>query len=76
MPTTANIYTYPSYYSLVVTGILIFLIALLIIINFKQILKLGFYKQISMMAVIAIAVGNHGLLHALFEPAKPSILLY
>jgi hypothetical protein len=29
-----------------------------------------------MMAVIAIAVGNHGLLHALFEPAKPDILLY
>jgi hypothetical protein len=76
MATPANIYTYPSFYSLAITGILIFLIALLIITNFTQILKLGFYKQISMMAVIAIAVGNHGLLHALFEPTKPSILLY
>jgi hypothetical protein len=76
MPSPTNIYTYPSFYSLAITGILIFLIALLIITNFNQILKLGFYKQISMMAVIAIAVGNHGLLHALFEPAKPSILLY
>jgi hypothetical protein len=72
----SNIYQFPSYYSLVVTGVLIFLITILIVINFKQILNIGFYKQITMMSVIAIAVGNHGLLHALFEPAKPDILLY
>jgi len=37
---------------------------------------MGPEKQISMLAVIAIAVGNHGLLHGLFEPNKPQILLY
>jgi hypothetical protein len=73
---TNNVYVFPSFYSLAITGILILLIAILVISNFKQILKLDFYKQISMLAVIAIAVGNHGLLHALFEPAKPTILLY
>jgi hypothetical protein len=73
---TNNVYVFPSFYSLTVTGVLIILIVILVISNFKQILKLDFYKQISMLAVIAIAVGNHGLLHALFEPAKPTILLY
>jgi hypothetical protein len=73
---TNNVYVFPSFYSLAITSILILLIAILVISNFKQILKLDFYKQISMLAVIAIAVGNHGLLHALFEPAKPTILLY
>lgn len=76
MPSPTNIYTYPSFYSLAITGILIFLITILIIVNFKKILKLDFYKQISMIAVIAITVGNHGLLHALFEPTKPFIMLY
>jgi hypothetical protein len=73
---TNNVYVFPSFYSLVITGILVILIAILVIKNFKQILNLDFYKQISMMAIIAIAVGNHGLLHALFEPNKPTILLY
>jgi uncharacterized membrane protein HdeD (DUF308 family) len=73
---TNNVYVFPSFYSLVITGILVILIAILVIRNFKQILNLDFYKQISMMAIIAIAVGNHGLLHALFEPNKPTILLY
>lgn len=73
---TNNVYVFPSFYSLAITGILILLITILVIRNFKQILNLDFYKQISMLAVIAIAVGNHGLLHALFEPNKPTILLY
>lgn len=73
---TNNVYVFPSFYSLAITGILVLLITILVIRNFKQILNLDFYKQISMLAVIAIAVGNHGLLHALFEPNKPTILLY
>ena len=71
------IYRFPSFYSLTVTGLIIFIIAALIINNFKQILKLDFYKQIIMLSVIVIAVSNHGLLHALFEPTvKPSFMLF
>ena len=78
MPNTStnSIYAFPSFYSLTATSIIILIIAILIIMNFKQILKLGFYKQITMLSVIAIAIGNHGLLHALFEPNKPMNLLY
>ena len=72
----ANVLIFPSFYSLAITGILLVIISILIIKNFKQILKIGPEKQISMLAVIAIAVGNHGLLHGLFEPNKPQILLY
>ena len=72
-----NIYKFPSFYSLSATGILIFIISVLFIMNFKQILKLDFYKQIIMLAVIVIAVTNHGLLHSLFEPTvKPKFMIF
>lgn len=67
---------FPSFYSLVITNILILIIAFLFIKNYKKIINMGFYKQISMLCVMTIAFGNNGLLHALFEPTKPQSLLY
>jgi hypothetical protein len=40
----------------------------MVIKHFNQLLQLDIYKKISLLCVITIAVGNHGLLHALFEP--------
>ena len=67
---------FPSFYSLVITNILILIIAFLFIKNYKKIINMGFYKQISMLCIMTIAFGNNGLLHALFEPTKPQSLLY
>jgi len=71
-----SVLLFASFYSLIITNILILIIAFLVIKNFKSIIKMGFYKQITMLCVMTIAFGNNGLLHALFEPTKPLSLFY
>ena len=70
-----NVLIFPSFYSLVTTGVLLLVIFFMVIKHFNQLLQLDIYKKISLLCVIAIAIGNHGLLHALFEPNKPHIIL-
>lgn len=71
-----SVLLFGSFYSLIITNILILIIVFLLIKNFKSIIKMGFYKQISMLCVMTIAFGNNGLLHALYEPTKPLSLFY
>ena len=70
-----NVLIFPSFYSLLITGVLLLVIFFMVIKHFNQLLQLDIYKKISLLCVITIAVGNHGLLHALFEPNKPNIIL-
>ncbi len=63
-----NVLIFPSFYSLLVTGVILLIIFFMVIKHFNQLLQLDIYKKISLLCVITIAVGNHGLLHALFEP--------
>jgi len=53
----------PSLNSLFVTGVLILLIFLLIITNFKQLMKYRLYEKITILCMLTIAVGIHGLIH-------------
>ncbi len=53
----------PSLNSLFVTGVLILLIFLLIITNFKQLMKYRLYEKITILCMLTIAVGTHGLIH-------------
>jgi uncharacterized membrane protein HdeD (DUF308 family) len=65
---------FPSFYSLAITGIILLVVFILFGKNFKQIWNLEIYRLISLLCVIAIAVGNHGILHALFETkTKPNL---
>lgn len=65
---------YPSFYSLVITGIIFLIVFILFVKNFKLLLHLDSYKLITLLCVISIAIGNHGLLHALFEiKQKPNL---
>ena len=65
---------FPSFYSLVITGIILIVVFILFVKNFKQIWNLEIYRLISLLCVIAIALGNHGILHALFETkTKPNL---
>lgn len=57
----------PSVMSLVITGLLLLVIFILIIKNFRQVMKLELYKLLSLLAIITIAIGNHGLLHSSAE---------
>ena len=65
---------YPSFYSLVITGIILLIIFILCVKNYYSIFHLDSYKLITLLCVIAAAVGVHGVLHALFETRqKPNL---
>ena len=53
----------PSLNSLFITGILILFIFVIFITNYKQIIKLDYYRKITILSLITIAIGVHGLIH-------------
>ena len=53
----------PSLNSLLITGILIIVIIITIIYNFRELLKLPIYQKLSLHCIISIAFGSHGLMH-------------
>ena len=72
-----DLLVYPSFYSLVVTGLLLVMIVITTIIHVKEIEKLDYFKKITLLSAIGILAGTHGLLHALFEPTnnKPQLVV-
>lgn len=53
----------PSLNTLFLTGIFLFSILVIFISNFKQFTRLDFYRKISIIALITVAIGVHGLIH-------------
>ena len=53
----------PSLNSLFVTGILLLSILIIIIRNFKELMKHRLYEKIAILCMLTIAVGSHGLIH-------------
>jgi hypothetical protein len=53
----------PSINTLFTTGILILIIFYISIINIKKIYNLNYYQKISLLCLISITVGIHGLIH-------------
>jgi len=53
----------PSFFALFVTGILILFITIIFVVNFKQIIKLNYYQKITLLSLVTLAVGIHGLIH-------------
>jgi hypothetical protein len=53
----------PSLNSLFFTGILILFIFFIFIKNLKKILKLPYYDKLSLLSMLTVAVGMHGLVH-------------
>jgi len=72
-----NVLVFPSFYSLAITGIILLIIFFMIVTHFNEIRHLNLYQKISLLCVIGILSGTHGLLHALFEPKnnKPQLML-
>lgn len=58
-----NLYNIPSYYALVFTGFFLLLIFIISIKNFKQIKTQTPISLITILALVTIALGVHGLLH-------------
>jgi hypothetical protein len=59
----SNILVAPSLNSLFVTGFLLLLILMIFITNYKKIINLDNYHKITMLSLITIAFGVHGLIH-------------
>ena len=59
----SNILVAPSLNSLFVTGFLLLLILIIFITNYKKIINLDNYHKITMLSLITIAFGVHGLIH-------------
>ena len=53
----------PSLNSLFVTGLILLFILVIIIKNFKEISKFTTYQKLSLLCILTIAIGCHGLIH-------------
>jgi len=53
----------PSFNSLFITGFLILTILIIVISNFKKFVRLDYYRKITLLSLIAITFGVHGLIH-------------
>lgn len=58
-----KIYSVPSFYALAFTGFLLLIIFITIVKNFTQIKNQTPTSLITLLALITIALGIHGLLH-------------
>lgn len=53
----------PSVNSLLVTGLLLLVVLIIFVRNFRRFVSLDFYKKMSLISLIAVAIGVHGLIH-------------
>jgi len=53
----------PSMTALFLTGMIIFIILILMIKNYKSIIGLNYYQKIMLLTSLTIAIGSHGLMH-------------
>jgi len=53
----------PSMTALFLTGMIIFIILILMIKNYKSIISLNYYQKIMLLTSLTIAIGSHGLMH-------------
>jgi len=59
----SNILIAPSLNSLFITGILLLFILVIFFKNYSQFNRLDNYRKITILALLTIAVGVHGLIH-------------
>ncbi len=58
-----SIFTKPSFYALIITGVISFIVVLIILTNFTSMMKLGPNKKIAVLSLAGLVIGVHGLLH-------------
>jgi len=53
----------PSFTSLFVTGFLLLFISILLITQYNAFYRLDFYRKTTILSLITIAIGVHGMIH-------------
>jgi hypothetical protein len=53
----------PSLNSLFITGMLLLVIFIVVITNLKEFMKYRLYEKITILSLLVIAIGIHGLIH-------------
>ncbi len=53
----------PSLNSLFFTGLILLFILIIIVKNFKEITNFTTYQKLSLLCILTIAIGIHGLIH-------------
>ena len=53
----------PSINSLFVTGILLLVIVYLVVTHFALLRRLDIYRQLTLLSLLVVAIGVHGLVH-------------
>ena len=78
MPATLYVLA-PSFFCLVINGILLFILLLMVIFKFRSFIKTDYIKLLPIIGTVAIAIGMHGMLHLGLEQAynyNPLYLLF
>ena len=65
----SDIFIAPSLNTLFVTGFILLYILIIFITNFQQFKRLDIYHKLSILSLITIALGTHGLIHLGVETA-------
>jgi hypothetical protein len=68
MPATLYVLA-PSFFCLVINGILLFILLLMVIFNFRSFIKTDYIKLLPIIGTVAISIGMHGMLHLGLEQA-------
>jgi hypothetical protein len=68
MPATLFVLA-PSFFCLVINGILLFILLLMVMFNFRSFINTDYIKLFPIIGTVAIAIGMHGMLHLGLEQA-------
>ena len=58
-----NIFSKPSFYIHIINGVLLFIVFILLCTYYSKIIHLEPYKLMSLMLLLSISIGIHGLSH-------------
>ena len=60
---------WPAFVSLLINGTLLFILSLIVIFNFKSLIKTDIIQLLPIVAILSVSFGVHGILHIQLEQA-------
>jgi hypothetical protein len=60
---------WPAFVSLLINGTLLLILSLIVIFNFKSLIKTDIIQLLPIVAILSVSFGMHGILHIQLEQA-------